>query len=141
MADQIEQYKSYFQDVASVRRRHVHSRHFYLAMVSAMFVFVCLAGNQGAVAGEHGLVLILTGLVGGLLCFLWNTDMHAYHAIFKAKNDILRRIEGHHNLFNIYEEEHYFKHEGAGYQRRMNAVLRSYMEQKSKAPPRKKKRA
>lgn len=26
----------------------------------------------------------------------------------------------------------YFKHEGAGYQRRMNAVLRSYMEQKSK---------
>lgn len=26
----------------------------------------------------------------------------------------------------------YFKHEGAGYQRRMNAVLRSYMEQKKK---------
>ena len=35
----------------------------------------------------------------------------------------------------------YFKHEGAGYQRRMNAVLRSYVEQKRKAPPRKKKRA
>lgn len=26
----------------------------------------------------------------------------------------------------------YFKHDGGGYQRRMNAVLRSYMEQKSK---------
>ena len=26
----------------------------------------------------------------------------------------------------------YFKHEGAGYQRRMNAVLRSYMQQKRK---------
>ena len=26
----------------------------------------------------------------------------------------------------------YFKNEGAGYQRRMNAVLRSYMEQKRK---------
>ena len=26
----------------------------------------------------------------------------------------------------------FFKHEGAGYQRRMNAVLRSYMEQKRK---------
>ena len=35
----------------------------------------------------------------------------------------------------------YFKHEGAGYQRRMNAVLRSYMQQKSKISPRKKKRA
>jgi uncharacterized protein (DUF4415 family) len=36
----------------------------------------------------------------------------------------------------------YFKHEGAGYQRRMNAVLRSYVEQKRKpAPARKKKRA
>ena len=35
----------------------------------------------------------------------------------------------------------YFRHEGAGYQRRMNAVLRSYVEQKRKAPARKKKRA
>jgi uncharacterized protein (DUF4415 family) len=35
----------------------------------------------------------------------------------------------------------YFKHEGAGYQRRMNAVLRSYVEQKRKAPAHKKKRA
>jgi uncharacterized protein (DUF4415 family) len=35
----------------------------------------------------------------------------------------------------------YFKDEGAGYQRRMNAVLRSYVEQKRKAPVRKKKRA
>jgi uncharacterized protein (DUF4415 family) len=33
---------------------------------------------------------------------------------------------------------HYFKREGAGYQRRMNAVLRSYMQQKRKS---KKKRA
>ena len=35
----------------------------------------------------------------------------------------------------------YFKHEGAGYQRRMNAVLRSYVVQKRKTPARKKKRA
>ena len=35
----------------------------------------------------------------------------------------------------------YFKHEGAGYQRRMNAVLRSYMQQRRKALARKKKRA
>ncbi len=35
----------------------------------------------------------------------------------------------------------YFKHEGAGYQRRMNAVLRSYVEEKRKRPATKKKRA
>ena len=35
----------------------------------------------------------------------------------------------------------YFKHEGAGYQRRMNAVLRSFVDQKRKAPARRKKRA
>jgi uncharacterized protein (DUF4415 family) len=35
----------------------------------------------------------------------------------------------------------YFKHQGAGYQRRINSVLRSYVEQKRKAPARKKKRA
>jgi uncharacterized protein (DUF4415 family) len=35
----------------------------------------------------------------------------------------------------------YFKHEGAGYQRRMNAVLRSYVQQKRSTPKGKKKRA
>lgn len=36
----------------------------------------------------------------------------------------------------------FFKQEGAGYQRRINAVLRSYMQQKqAKAPPKGKKRA
>ncbi|MEA2981684.1 MAG: hypothetical protein QOF09_3507 [Alphaproteobacteria bacterium] len=35
----------------------------------------------------------------------------------------------------------YFKDEGPGYQRRINAVLRSYVEQKRKSPTRKKKRA
>jgi uncharacterized protein (DUF4415 family) len=35
----------------------------------------------------------------------------------------------------------HFKREGAGYQRRMNAVLRSYVEQKRKAPAHRKKRA
>ena len=35
----------------------------------------------------------------------------------------------------------YFKNEGAGYQRRMNAVLRSYVEQKRKTPAGKKQRA
>jgi uncharacterized protein (DUF4415 family) len=35
----------------------------------------------------------------------------------------------------------YFKKQGAGYQRRMNAVLRFFVEQKRKAPARPKKRA
>lgn len=35
----------------------------------------------------------------------------------------------------------YFKKQGAGYQRRMNAVLRSFVEQKRKSPARPKKRA
>jgi uncharacterized protein (DUF4415 family) len=35
----------------------------------------------------------------------------------------------------------YFKKQGTGYQRRMNAVLRSYMQQTRKAPAKKKKRA
>lgn len=35
----------------------------------------------------------------------------------------------------------FFKREGAGYQRRINAVLRSYMQQKQQAKPKGKKRA
>ena len=35
----------------------------------------------------------------------------------------------------------FFKQEGAGYQRRINAVLRSYMQQKQQAKPKGKKRA
>ena len=35
----------------------------------------------------------------------------------------------------------FFKKQGAGYQRRMNAVLRTYMQQTRKAPAKSKKRA
>jgi uncharacterized protein (DUF4415 family) len=35
----------------------------------------------------------------------------------------------------------YFKSQGAGYQRRMNAVLRSYMDQTSKKPAKRRRRA
>ncbi len=125
MADQIEQYKTYFQDVANFRRRHEQSRHFYLMVVSALLVFIALTGNQGSIVGAHGLVLILAGLAGGILCFLWNADMHAYHAIFKVKVDILRRIEGHYNLFNIFEEEQKILRLNPRYQ--LMAVLDSLM--------------
>lgn len=105
MTDHIEQYKAYLQDVGNIGVRHENSRKFYLSVVSALFVFVSMAGEEGIFANVRGNVLTLTGLVGILLCIVWVMHMQAFGAIYRAKFDVLRGIENKHGLFHIFDEE------------------------------------
>ena len=105
MTDHIEQYKVYLQDVGNIGVRHENSRKFYLSVVSALFVFVSMAGEEGIFTNIRGHVLTLTGLVGILLCIVWVMHMQAFGAIYRAKFDVLRGIEKKHSLFHIFDEE------------------------------------
>ncbi len=77
MTDHIEQYKAYLQDVGNIGVRHENSRKFYLSVVSALFVFVSMAGEKGVFVNVQWHVLTLAGLVGILLCVVW--VMHMGH--------------------------------------------------------------
>jgi len=105
MADHIEQYKAYLQDVGNIGVRHENSRKFYLSVVSALFVFVSLAGGDGLFANVRGHVLTLASAVGILLCIIWVMHMQSFAAIYRVKFDVLRAIENKHDLFNIFDEE------------------------------------
>ncbi|MFN7087186.1 MAG: hypothetical protein ACK4N4_11250 [Burkholderiales bacterium] len=105
MTDHIEQYKAYRQDVGNIGVRHENSRKFYLSVVSALFVFVSMAGEDGIFANVRGHVLTLAALVGILLCIVWIMHMQAFGVIYGAKFDVLRQIENRHGLFHIFDEE------------------------------------
>ena len=101
----IEQYKSYLQDVGNIGSRHENSRRFYLSVVSALFVFLSMAGKDGAFQVVRGAVLMLVGVAGILLCGVWIMHMLSFGAIYRAKFDVLRAIEEKHNLFHVFDEE------------------------------------
>ena len=103
--DHIEQYKSYLQDVGNIGTRHENSRRFYLSVVSALFVFLSMASQDGPFHVVHGTVLVLVGLVGIILCMAWVMHMQSFAAIYRAKFDVLRAMEEKHNLFHVFDEE------------------------------------
>jgi hypothetical protein len=104
-ADYIEQYKSYLQDLGNIGARHESSRQFYLSVVSALFVFLSMAGKDGVLKVVEGPVRILVGLVGIILCVAWIMHMQSFGAIYKAKFDVLREMENQSNLFHVFDEE------------------------------------
>jgi hypothetical protein len=103
--DYIEQYKSYLTDVGNIGIRHENARRFYLSVVSALFVFLSLAGSTGVFQMIRGPVLTLVGIAGVALCLVWLMHMLSFGAIYRAKFDVLRSIEEKHHLFHIFDEE------------------------------------
>ena len=103
--DYIEQYKSYLQDVGNIGTRHENSRRFYLSVVSALFVFLSMAGADGPFHAVKGAVLKLVGVAGIILCLVWRMHMQSFGAIYLAKFDVLRAMEEKYNLFHVFDEE------------------------------------
>ncbi len=102
----LEQYKAYVQDLGNIGIRHENSRRFYLSVVSALFVFVSMAGPDGLFAVVKGPILALVGGVGVVLCLLWIVHMQAFSAIFKAKFEVLRKMEMQFGFFHVFDEEY-----------------------------------
>jgi hypothetical protein len=104
-SEYIEQYKSYLQDLGNIGARHENSRRFYPSVVSALFVFLSLAGKDGILKVVEGPVRTLVALLGITLCVVWVMHMQSFGAIYKAKFDVLREMENQYNLFHVFDEE------------------------------------
>lgn len=101
-----EQYKSYVEDVGNIGVRHENTRRFYLAVVSALFVFLSMAGDNGPFLLVHGKVLTLVAVVGIVLCVVWVIHMQAFRAIYAAKFSVLKKIETKPGFYPIFDEEY-----------------------------------
>lgn len=102
--DIIEQYKAYLQDIGNIGVRHENSRRFYLAVPSALFAFLALAGKDGPLK-IAGPALVLVAIVGILLCIVWLMHMQAFRAIYLAKFNVLRKMEENGCLYPTFKEE------------------------------------
>jgi hypothetical protein len=103
-----EQYKTYFQDLGNIGLRHENTRRFYLSVLSVLFVFLSMAGENGPLVSVKSDVQILVGIVGVILCSAWFVHMRSFGSIFLAKFKVLREIEKQLGLFHVFDRE--YKH-------------------------------
>jgi hypothetical protein len=93
MDAKVEIYKAYLEDLGRIGERHQNVRTFYVSVISALFVFLAMAGPNGLLANVQGKVLVVVGLAGILICAAWYTHMGSFGAIYRAKLKTLRSLE------------------------------------------------
>lgn len=86
-------YKAYLDDLGRIGSRHETLRQFYISVISALFVFLSLAGEKGLLVNMQKSVQIMVGLVGIIICVLWFLHMRSFADIYKAKKVTLCKIE------------------------------------------------
>jgi hypothetical protein len=90
---QIQVYKAYLEDLGRIGGRHENSRKFYITVMSALFVFLSLAGKDGVFVNVQGAVLVIVAVVGIVVCLAWLEHMRSFGALYLAKLGTLRRLE------------------------------------------------
>ena len=90
---QIEIYKAYLEDLGRIGGRHENSRKFYISVMSALFVFLSMAGKNGPFVNVRGPVLLVVALGGMVVCVAWFQHMKSFGTIFLAKLGTLRDME------------------------------------------------
>lgn len=90
---QIQLYNAYLEDLGRIGGRHENSRKFYISVMSALFVFLSMAGKDGVFVNVQGAVLVIVAIVGILVCVAWFEHMRSYGILYLAKLGTLRTLE------------------------------------------------
>jgi hypothetical protein len=90
----LEAYTAYLDDLGRLGGRHETLRQFYLSVVSALFVFLALAGGTDSLLQNvRGFVVFIGGGVGVLVCIAWILHMGSFGNLFEAKTATLVEME------------------------------------------------
>lgn len=93
MADDIELYTAYLTDLGRIGERHENSRKFYISVMSALFVFLSLAGKDAVFVNVQDKVLGIVAVAGFLICLAWFEHMRSFGKLYFAKLSTLRKLE------------------------------------------------
>lgn len=91
----LDLYRMYLDDLGRIGARHETLRTFYLSVISALFVFLSLAGPTGALLTIQAGVRGLAGGVGALISLSWLLHMWSFAGLYKAKRHTLTEAEKH----------------------------------------------
>ena len=89
----LELFKSYLEDLGRIGGRHETLRQFYVSVISALFVFLAMAGKEGLFQAVRGGVLVIVALVGIIVCVAWILHMSSFADLFSAKTATLCKLE------------------------------------------------
>ena len=86
-------YQAYLEDMGRIGARHETLRQFYVSVISAVFVFLAMAGSEGVFHAVQGAVLVTVAFVGMIICVSWFLQMGSFARLFTAKRATLCRLE------------------------------------------------
>ena len=89
----IQIYQAYLDDIGRIGGRHENARTFYVSVMSALFVFLSMAGKDGIFVNVQGPVLKVVAVVGILICLAWFEHMRAFGVLFGAKLKTVHKLE------------------------------------------------
>jgi hypothetical protein len=89
----IQMYQAYLEDIGRIGSRHENARTFYVSAMSALFVFLAMAGTDGLFENVRGPVLKVVAAVGILVCLSWFEHMRSFGTLFGAKLNTLHKLE------------------------------------------------
>lgn len=81
----VEQYKAYLADLQHIAGRLETNRGFMLSLLTLLFLFLSLAGKDGAflkVAPQFTWIILIVAV---LICIAWFLRLRTYSAIIKSK--------------------------------------------------------
>jgi hypothetical protein len=90
----LDQYKMYVEmhDRISARRNQANS--FFISLLSGILAIFSIASNQGKTA-MHPIVGVVVGILGVILCLLWNFNIRAYRRLVERKIQVILEMEIH----------------------------------------------
>lgn len=89
----LEQYKAYLADLQQIGSRLESSRRFMLSILSLLFVFLSLAGKDGALLNIAPQLTWVILSIAVIICLAWFLRIRTYNAIIKSKFTVLHEIE------------------------------------------------
>ena len=92
----IEQYKLYVEMADRVSDRRAKANQFYMALLSGLLVvvsFVVNKDNQSAFVDYQEIIFLAIGILGLLICFIWNINIRSYRQLNTAKFKVIHELE------------------------------------------------
>ena len=105
----LEQYKLYVEMADRISARRVQINSFYISLLSGLLAIISVFGNkdlfyQFKETKLQYITLFLVGLLGIILCWVWQSNIRSYKQLNSAKFKVIGEMEKH-MPFSVYKRE------------------------------------
>ena len=89
----IEQYKLYVEMTDKVSERRIDATKLHISLLTALLAAVSLALGQNLSTKNQNFILVMTGIMGVALCFVWFFNINTYRQLNSLKFKVIHEME------------------------------------------------